>query len=220
MIDKISENLEVIFKRDRERIAKKDEQIKAHVKAMKILKRDRKSLVEELDLLLLPRKQDLVEFKAKRQEYYKLAGIAVKENEQLDDDIKHARIGKANSQYMNVMNGAGACLFGGFLGAKRIRIFDWLNAATGWHLTPEQYMEVGTNIQTLKQAFNVRQGLQPKDSRVGDRLLGLPSQTRGANKGRSVDIDTMMKDYWELFEWDRETGIPSRECIDKVASIV
>lgn len=134
-------------------------------------------------------------------------------------NIKHARIGKANSQYLNVMNGSGACLFGGFLGTKRIRIFDWLNAATGWHLTPEQYMEIGTNIQTLKQAFNVRQGLLPKDNRISDRLLGLPAQTRGANKGRSVDIEPLMKDYWSLFGWDPETGIPSQETIDKIASI-
>ncbi|MCP3940895.1 MAG: aldehyde ferredoxin oxidoreductase family protein [Desulfobacteraceae bacterium] len=134
-------------------------------------------------------------------------------------NIKHARMGKANSQYMNVINGAGVCLFGGFLGTKRIPIFDWLNAATGWHLTPEQYMEIGGNIQTLKQAFNIRHGLNPKDNRVSDRLLGLPSQTRGANKGRSVDIDTMMKDYWELFGWDSQTGIPSQKSIDKIASI-
>jgi len=146
-------------------------------------------------------------------------GPAYMKSSKYKKNIKHARMGKANSQYMNVMNGSGACLFGGFLGTKRIRIFDWLNAATGWHLTPEQYMEVGTNIQTLKQAFNVRQGLHPKDSRVSDRLLGLPAQTRGANKGRSVDIDTLMKDYWELFDWDRETGVPSQTCIDKLASI-
>ncbi len=131
-------------------------------------------------------------------------------------NIRHARIGKANSQFMNIMNGAGVCLFGGFLGARRIRIFDWLNAATGWQLTPEQYMEIGTNIQTLKQAFNVSQGINPKKNRVNDRLLGLPVQTKGANKGRSVDVDSMMKDYWELLGWDRETGIPSRELIKKV----
>lgn len=134
-------------------------------------------------------------------------------------NIKHAQIGKANSQYLNVINGAGACLFGGFLGAKRLRIFDWLNAATGWQFSPEQYMEIGTHIQTLKQAFNVRQGLSPKDNKISDRLLGLPSQTRGANKGRSIDLDSLMKDYWELFAWDRETGIPSPETIDKIASI-
>ena len=53
-------------------------------------------------------------------------------------NINHARVGKANSEFLNVMNGVGACLFGGFLGANRIRIFDWLNAATGWRLTPEE----------------------------------------------------------------------------------
>jgi aldehyde:ferredoxin oxidoreductase len=136
------------------------------------------------------------------------------------NSARHAFMGKANSQFLNVMNGAGVCQFGGFLGARRIRIFDWLNAATGWHLTPGQYMEIGTNIQTLKQAFNVHHGIQPKENRVNNRLLGLPPQTKGANKGCSVDVDTMMKDYWELFGWDRETGIPSQDAIDKVASIV
>lgn len=77
-------------------------------------------------------------------------------------------------------------------------------------------MEIGTNIQTLKQAFNVRQGILPRENRLHDRLLGLPAQTKGANKGRSVDVDTMMKDYWELFGWDRETGIPSQDIINKV----
>jgi len=146
-------------------------------------------------------------------------GPAYMKSSKYKKNIKHAQIGKANSQYLNVINGAGACLFGGFLGAKRLRIFDWLNAATGWQFSPEQYMEIGTNIQTLKQAFNVRQGLQPKDSRISDRLLGLPSQTKGANKGRSIDLDSMMKDYWELFAWDRETGIPSQKTIDKITSI-
>jgi hypothetical protein len=28
-----------------------------------------------------------------------------------------------------------------------------------------------------------------------------------------------MKDYWELFGWDKDTGFPSQEIIDKVASI-
>jgi aldehyde:ferredoxin oxidoreductase len=55
--------------------------------------------------------------------------------------------------------------------------------------------------------------------RVSDRLLGLPPQTRGANKGRSVDLEPMIKDYWTLFGWDPETGIPSQETIDKLASV-
>ncbi len=146
-------------------------------------------------------------------------GPAYWKSSKYKENIDHARMGKANSEFMNVMNGAGACLFGGFLGTKRIRIFDWLNAATGWQFTPEEYMEKGTNIQVLKQAFNIKHGLAPKSSRVPDRLLGTPPQTHGANKGRTVDVDTMMQDYWELFGWDRDTGIPSDDTINRVASI-
>jgi len=120
---------------------------------------------------------------------------------------------------MNVINGAGACQFGAFLGAKRIRIFDWLNAATGWQLTPDQYLDVGGNIQNLKQAFNIKHGILPKENKVSDRLLGIPVQTKGANKGCQVDVDGLMKDYWELFGWDKETGFPPKETIDKIASI-
>ena len=134
-------------------------------------------------------------------------------------DIDHARKSKANSEYLNVLNGSGVCQFGSFIGAKRIRVFDWLNAATGWHLTPEQYMNIGNNIQQIKQAFNIKHGILPKKNRINDRLLGVPAQTKGANKNRSVDVDTMMKDYWDLFGWDKETGFPSKEAVQKITSI-
>lgn len=134
-------------------------------------------------------------------------------------DPRHARIGKANSQFMNVMNAAGLCLFGAFLGADRIRVFDWLNAATGWHLTPDEYMEAGSRIQTLKQAFNVRQGIRPKSFAIQGRPVGEPPQDKGANKGRSVDLDRLMADYWDALGWDRETGIPSPRQIDALTEI-
>jgi len=126
---------------------------------------------------------------------------------------KHGEIGAANSKFMNVINGAGVCLFGAFLGVHRIRIFDWLNAATGWSKTPEEYMEMGADVQTVKQSFNVKHGIDPMANRVSDRALGNSPQTAGANKGRQVDVETMMKDYWELFGWDAETGRPSAQAM-------
>ncbi|MCF8092818.1 MAG: aldehyde ferredoxin oxidoreductase family protein [Desulfotignum sp.] len=131
-----------------------------------------------------------------------------------------AHMAKANSQFMNVMNGAGVCLFGGFLGARRIRIFDWLNAATGWHMTPDDYMAAGTRIQTLKQAFNLKHGIQPKNCIVKGRPLGHPPQARGANKGRSVDIKALTRAYWEAFGWDTETGKPTDRQIDAVTTVL
>jgi len=121
------------------------------------------------------------------------------------------------SKYMNVMNGAGCCLFGAFLGANRLPLFDWLNAATGWEKTPDQYMEIGERTQTLRQLFNIKHGIEPKDYKMSDRALGRPPLEEGANKGRSIDIEKMMCDYWEHFDWDTKTGKPTDECLKRLA---
>lgn len=122
----------------------------------------------------------------------------------------------ACSKFVNVLNGAGLCLFGSFLGAKRIPTFDWLNAATGWNKTPEEYMGIGERVQTLRQAFNIKHGIEPKDFKISDRAVGKPPLSGGANKGRTVDIDKMMEGYWGQFGWDTSTGKPGAECMEKL----
>jgi aldehyde:ferredoxin oxidoreductase len=123
-------------------------------------------------------------------------------------DEEKAVTAAACSKFMALANGAGLCMFGLFLGSKRIPTFEWLNAATGWNRSPEEYMAIGARIQTLKQAFNVRHGIDPRSIRIGDRAAGTPPQSEGANRGRSVDLDRMMGDYWRQFGWDPRTGKP------------
>ena len=84
----------------------------------------------------------------------------------------------ACSQFSQVMNGAGMCMFGGFIGVNRIPIFEWLNAATGWDKSPEEYMRIGWNIQTLRQAFNAHEGI-PLRHAINPRAVGVPPQTEG-----------------------------------------
>lgn len=124
-------------------------------------------------------------------------------------DEEKAVMAAACSKFMNVANGAGLCLFGLFLGAARIPSFAWLNAATGWRRSPEEYLAVGADIQDLKQKFNCKHGIDPKSFRVPDRVVGRPPQRRGANRGRTMDIEKMCHDYWEQFGWEGETGIPT-----------
>jgi aldehyde:ferredoxin oxidoreductase len=131
-------------------------------------------------------------------------------------DKEKAISAAACSKFMSIANGAGMCLFGLFLGAKRIPTFDWLNAATGWHKTPEEYMEIGERIQTLKQAFNVRHGIEPRANFVSPLALGVPPQTQGANKGRTVDIEKLAPGYWEQFGWDARTGKPKSETLKRL----
>lgn len=130
--------------------------------------------------------------------------------------IDQAKEAAACSKFMNVVNGSGLCMFGTFIGIKRTPTFDWLNAATGWNKTPEEYMEIGERIQTLRQAFNIKHAIDPKANKLSDRALGRPPQAQGANKGRTVDIEKMMSDYWAEFGWDTGTGKPADETLTRL----
>ena len=113
----------------------------------------------------------------------------------------------ACSQFSQVMSGAGMCMFGGFIGVNRTPIFEWLNAATGWEKSLAEYMRIGWNIQTLRQAFNAREGI-PLRHAINPRVVGAPPQVEGVNKGRSLPLDELVPAYWAEMGWDSQTGAP------------
>jgi aldehyde:ferredoxin oxidoreductase len=127
-----------------------------------------------------------------------------------------ARAAAACSKFMNVVNGAGACMFACFLGVDRFPIFEWLNAATGWHRSAEAYLEVGARIQTLKQAFNIKHGLEPNQVEISDRATGRVPLQHGANRGRTVDLEHLAQSYWRQFGWDARTGKPTEEIMRRL----
>lgn len=129
-------------------------------------------------------------------------------------DREKAVMAAVCSKYINVANGAGLCMFGLLMGITRTPVFAWINAATGWRKTPEQYLDIGVRIQTLKQAFNIKHGVEPRSIRVSDRMLGKPPLPAGANRGRTMDFEKMRSDYWTQFNWDPETGMPAPEALE------
>jgi len=117
----------------------------------------------------------------------------------------NANMAVANSKFKMVVDSAGLCLFGSLIGVNRIPIFEWLNAVTGWQKTPDEYLELGRNIQTMRQAFNQKQSA-PLRHAMSDRLLGKPPLKAGANKGWSVPIEELVPMYWEGMGWDALSG--------------
>jgi len=143
-------------------------------------------------------------------------GLLIRVKSKFNADREKAVCAKANSCYSQLYNGAGVCLFGALLGAHRVPVFEWLNAAAGWNRGPEEYMEVGRRIQTLKQLFNIKHGIAPISLKIHPRTVGTPPLTEGPNRGRCFDLEKMMKDYWEEIGWDRETGIPTMKTIEEL----
>ena len=131
-------------------------------------------------------------------------------------DREKAVCAVANSCFTQFYNGVGLCLFGALIGVDRVPVFEWTNAAVGWERSPGEYMEIGRRVQTLRQLFNVKHGIEPGLIKVHPRSIGEPVQVIGPNRGRSFDLGRMMRDYWREIGWDPESGVPTQETIEEL----
>jgi aldehyde:ferredoxin oxidoreductase len=129
---------------------------------------------------------------------------------------KEAQKAVALACFKQVIDGSGGCLFAALTGINNWPLFQWLNAATGWEYDADEYMEIGKRIQTLRQLFNIREGIEPMSFKIPDRITGIPPMTEGPLKGKSVPIEEMIRLYWKHFGWDENSGIPKRETLERL----
>jgi len=99
------------------------------------------------------------------------------------------------------------------MGVDRLPMFEYLNAATGWHKTPEEYMEIGRRVETLRQLFNLREGLKPAAIKLPGLAYGDPPARRGPHKGKQIDIYQMRSFTWQALGWDGKSGDPLDETL-------
>ena len=129
---------------------------------------------------------------------------------------KEALKAVATTAYKMLTDGAGGCFFGMILGLDHWNLFTMLNLATGWNLNADAYMEIGMRIQTLRQLFNIKHGIKPKNYIPQGRVIGNPPLSGGALKGITVSIEEMVQLYWKHFKWDEKTGVPKDDILDEI----
>ena len=119
------------------------------------------------------------------------------------------------SAYLQTGASAGLCImplmfFGNF------PFVEFFNAVTGWDLDISEVLTTGARIQTLRQSFNVREGLQPADAKLPERMAGRPPQTRGPVAGVTLDIDNLALEYRQAMGWDPQSGQPQHSNLEKL----
>ena len=130
---------------------------------------------------------------------------------------KMAMISKANACYSMLTDGAGGCYYGEMMGVHHWKLIEYLNAAAGWDYDGDHYMEIGERIQNLRQMFNIKQGIEPKDIRLPKRMLGYPPLENGPLKGVQIkDEEQQISMHWKAFGWDENTGYPLQKTIDRL----
>ena len=119
---------------------------------------------------------------------------------------------RESNAFGHVFSSAGLCLLGIFWGVvgEAEDLVESLKAVTGWELTLGEVLETGDRIANIRQAFNLREALNPLEFKVPDRILGKPPLQIGPTAGVEVDLDIQVKDYLEAMDWDLETAKPSK----------
>ncbi len=121
-----------------------------------------------------------------------------------------------NIFFKMLMDGAGICLFGTQVGGE-MPIAEWLNAATGWELSDDDYLVIGERINQLRHAFNIREGINPiKDFKPHPRVYGDPPQEKGPFKKLTLDIDMLAESYYDTMNWDVTTGKANKNYLERL----
>jgi aldehyde:ferredoxin oxidoreductase len=107
---------------------------------------------------------------------------------------------------------AGLCIFGEV--PETLPLAEAIAAATGWDFTLEEGLEAGRRIQTLRQAFNIREGVNTGAWKLPERL-SVP-QDSGPNRGKKVDVRAMKEKGYQALGWDPKTGRPLDATLKKL----
>jgi len=86
-----------------------------------------------------------------------------------------------------------------------------MSAVTGWDRSYDELLKAGERIATMRHVFTLREGINPIERFVHNRILGRPPQKEGPLAGVSCDVEA--ETWWNLgaLDWDRVTAKPSRK---------
>ncbi|MFC1942003.1 aldehyde ferredoxin oxidoreductase family protein [Chloroflexota bacterium] len=117
---------------------------------------------------------------------------------------------KLGSNCSHVVNSAGMCLFMYACLPDASVLADFMQAITGWDVTMEELLKTGERITNIRNAFNLREGLNPIEFKVPDRVIGKPPQKEGPLSGVTVDENALFNEYLATMDWDLKTAKPSK----------
>jgi len=122
---------------------------------------------------------------------------------------------KSQQDLFTVINSSVTCLFSIFSLSLR-HIVQFLHSVTGIESfsSAEDVLGIGERTNNLVRLFNLREGLTRKEDSLPNRFL-TERLKEGPSRGRVVDLETMLKEYYFVRGWDEE-GRPNSERLKKL----
>ncbi|NHJ20390.1 MAG: aldehyde ferredoxin oxidoreductase [Candidatus Lokiarchaeota archaeon] len=98
-------------------------------------------------------------------------------------------------------NSLGLCEFSAFF--QQYPLKKLIKAIVGWDISMEEIIKIGLRIQTLRQAFTLREGVDIIKNNISDRAV-------------SIDYLEDYKGYCEKMGWNPDNGYPLKETLEEL----
>ena len=72
---------------------------------------------------------------------------------------------------------------------------------------------MGLRIQTLRQAFTLREGIDIANNKLPNRVTGHPPDKRGPTKDVSIEYKDFYQGFCKEMGWNPENGYPLKETL-------
>jgi aldehyde:ferredoxin oxidoreductase len=93
-------------------------------------------------------------------------------------------------------------------------LIEMINASAGWNMDIPGLFDTGERIFQLQRMLSCKLGISAKDDMMPE--LALRPIPDGGQEGHVPDIERMLADYYVIREWDKITGKPSKERLEKL----
>ena len=103
-----------------------------------------------------------------------------------------------------------------YMGTDVTHLVDAINLVTGWNYQVEEAFETSERIANMFRAFNIRHGHTPELEEPSVRYGSSPGD--GPMKGKNImaNWEEMKDEYYKLMGWDKKTGKPLPETLEKL----
>ena len=108
---------------------------------------------------------------------------------------------KSVSALWQATSSAGLCEFAYFF--QQYPLTEFIKSISGWDINMDEIVKIGKRIQTLRQSFNVREGIDMTKNKLPDRAVG-------------IDYIADYRAYCEKFGWNPENGQPLKETLSEL----
>ncbi|NLO55429.1 MAG: aldehyde ferredoxin oxidoreductase, partial [Thermovirga sp.] len=115
---------------------------------------------------------------------------------------------------MAVADSLKVCKFSVTVGTRVEEYARWLSLVTGWNVTPEELLETGERIFTLKRLYNAALGMGRKEDSLPERILKQPRGT-GESADTLPDLERQLDEYYQFRGWTMK-GLPTDETLEKL----